>query len=389
MGVTFTRTFDELELQNLIDLGFTTVKLYVSNGPEGPYTDTSATVNPSTLAALEATNNPPYNMTFVYAAGNYSQWFKFIPEGPGVSWDSSLSAPFHGGGGINLLTIRQRIGKTSKNMITGTTTSAGNVGGTTAICTSAKIKRFANDYFGGTPNTQGWFFLNLSTQVWDEISDWDASTGTFTFKTGLGAQVGSGVNFELWRMWTPDEVRDAINWAIVDSYPALNKPIIDYGFITEENKFQMYVPNDMLTIYKVEKETDNFPESMDFATRGHPWEPIPFIEIFDSLTRILEFKRSMDGDQRIRVTGSGILSRMFSDTDFTEVREPQVELIVFKAISYLFFLMANEATSTDVDRWRDQYQFYKNQYDTRVKEVPVRRPAKSMFAQETIWKGAI
>lgn len=384
MTVVFRKTFDELELRDLIDAGFEEVKLYYANSPDQEFTDSSATVS-HTLEELLDTDATPYTMTFTYTGGNYSQWFKFIPEGVGVTWAASLSSPFHGGGGISLLSMRQKLGKETKNMIPETTTSSGSF--TTAVCTSPKIKIYKDDYFGGTPNTRGWYFYRLDTQEWDEISNFVQSTGTFTFKSGFGTSVDSGTQFELWRQWNPDEVRDAINWALVESYPSLNKPIIDYSFITEETKFQMYIPNDILTIAKIEIESEENNTSTDSRERGHPWDLVPYEELTDSLQRIAEFKVELPAERRVRVVGTGLLSRMFSDSDFTEIREPQVDMVIYLAVSYLFFILANNAPHTDVNRWREQYTFYKGLYDNRVKSIPVKRVAKKTFGHDSIWKG--
>jgi hypothetical protein len=131
MAVVFKKTFDELELRDLIAAGYTSMKLYYANSPDQQFVDSAAIVN-YTLQQLLDTNTTPYIMTFTYPFGNYSQWFKFIPFGVGVTWENSLSSAFHGGGGVNLLTLRQRLGNETETMIKGTTTANGTP--TTAIC---------------------------------------------------------------------------------------------------------------------------------------------------------------------------------------------------------------------------------------------------------------
>lgn len=384
MAITVTYPMDEIQLNTLIDDGWTTLKLYYSNTPEGPYSDSGATPSPATLALI-LTADEPFSASFPFPTGNGAQWFKVLAyDGSDVS-SINDSPAFHGGGGTTLSVIRQRVGKLTHTMHIGTTTSAGNVGGTTAIANTAKFTRFRDDYFGGGTGVDGWFFNNLDAGEWTVVSDWVQSTGTFTLSPAMSAQVGSGVDFEVMARWTPDEYRDAINWAIVNCYPTLSKPIVDTGTITEEDLYSYTVPFNIRILNKIEIESGDDLTSTDARTRGMPWRRIAYDLIDDGLERKVEFKRELIEARRLRFTGTTMLNQLYNDSDYVEVIDPQVDLIVYLAAHRLYAMLANTDASSDVDRHQQQANYYLNLYEQYKKTRATRRKSKMNWSHDARW----
>lgn len=384
MGITITHDLDEIQITQLIDDGYTTLKLYKSDTPDGNFTDSGVTPSPSTLAAA-VTAEEPFTFTFSYSGGNPSQWFKIVAY-DGVVTSSLLdSEAFSGGGGTTLTTMRQRLGRLMNVMLISTTTSAGNGGGTTAIANRALFARYRDDYFGGVTDSEGWYFHNVDTSEWTLISDWVQSTRTFTLSPALSAQVGSGANIEVMARWTPDDYRSAINWAIVNTFPTLCKIVTDTSILTEEDIFSYQVPNNIKVINKVEIETDINMDSTDGRTRGMPWREIPFTEIDEGLTRKLEFKRELDDGRRLRVTGTAMLSQLYNDDDYTEAIDPQVDLILYLAAHRLYAELANNSPSTDIDRYRDQANYYMAIYNENKGRRATRKRTKRFWSHDQIW----
>lgn len=384
MGITIEFPLDELQLLELQDEGYTTLELYYSNAPEGPYSATNITPSPATLAAA-VTAEVPYIFSFVYSSGNASQWFKVVASDGSSTSDLVDAQAFHGGGGTNLETIRQKVGKITNTMLIGATTANGAADGSTAIANYAKFVRYRNDYFGGAAGADGWIWNNLDTDEWTIVTDWDQSTGTFTFSPVFDAQVTSGIAFEVMTRWTPDEYRDAINWAISNSYPVLSKPVIDTATLTEEDIFEYPVPNSIKIVNKVEIESTSFSDSEDSRTRGLPWRQIAYEEIDDGLNRKIAFKRELDDGRRLRITGTTMLSQLYNDTDFVEIVDPQVDIIVYLAAHRLYTLLINSDASTDTQRFNEQAQYFLSLYEGAKRAKASRRKPRRLWGHDAKW----
>lgn len=385
MAIQLSVPVDEFQLNNWVSDGYTHLRLYYSNTPEGPYSYSSIVGSPSTFADA-ITAGTPYIFTFSYPSGNAGQWFKVVASTAGGTLSSlSDSQAFHGGGGTTLQAIREKIGRLTGTMHLGTTTSSGSGGGSTAICTSSNFVRFRDDYFGGTSGVDGWYFYWVENANWTVISDWVQSTGTFTFSPVFSAQVTSGSTFEVMTRWTPDEYRDAINWAIANVYPLLSKPIIDTNTLTEQDIFVYPVPSSIRILNGVEIESDTNQDSTDSRTYGQPWRKIAFENIDDGLLRNIEFKRELIAGRRLRFTGTTMLSLLYNDSDYTEVLDPQVDLIVYLAAHRLYYMLCNLDASSDIDRYKAQGDYYLSLYTDNKQRHGSRRRPKTIWSHDARW----
>lgn len=384
MSVTLAFSLDELELDDLITDGYTKLLLYVSNTPDGTFTNTSVEAN-QTLAVAN-TAGAPHDFTFSYAGGNAAQWFKVI------AWDGSStysnvndSDTFHGGGGTTLLRVRQLVGKQLRCMKIGTTSSAGAGDGTTAIVNTAEFLRFPDDFFGGKPNAGGWLFHNVDSGEWTEVSDWDQSTGTFTFSPALSAQVGSGVDFELTHRWTPDELKEYINKAINMAYPKLSKSIIDRSLLTVDDQYEYPIPSNIRDISRLEIETLANSSSTSQLTRGQPWKEMPYELLYNGMDRSIQFKRNLDDDRRMRIHGSMLLEQLSGDTSYVEVTEPDVYYLVYLACHFAWAALVNDNATTDVSRYKEQATYNMTLAREFGDSMRTRRKPGRMWSRESQW----
>ena len=383
MSVTIKFPMDELQLDDLIANSWTTLKLYYSNTPEGPYVDT--TVSPDMTLSEANTIGAPHLFTFSCLNQNPAQWFKVVAYNGITVSPLTDSQPFHGGGGTTLQAIRQKVGLFTSTMKIGTTTSTGASNGSTAINTEAKFKRFRDNYFGGVTGVDGWFFNNLSTNQWTVCSGWTQSSGTFTLAPALSAQVGSGVNFEVMARWTPDEYRTAINWAITYAYPYLSKTVIDISTRTEEDIFEYTIPYNIRILNKVEIEDTTFSSSTDSRTRSHPWRQISFSPLEDGTDRKIEFKVELASDRRLRFTGTTLLSLLYNDSDYVELFDPQIDLLVYLTAYRLYSSLENTDPSSDINRFDSLAQKYLQMWEVNKTKKSVRRKAKKIWQHDALW----
>ena len=388
MSVTVNYNIEETRLDELIAAGYTTLKLYYASSPDGAFADSGATHTPALLATSN-TSGPPHGFTFIYSGGNPAMWFKVVAY-DGASTSSLTDADmFHGGGGTTLQRLRQLTGKLMNSLYTGTTTSAGST--TSAVCSHPRFTRRRDDYFGGGGSGEdGWLFNDLTNGDWSEVSDFVGSTGTFTLSPAK-TSVDSGASFEVMNRWTPEDFRDAINWAIVNTYPVLSKPIIDTSIQTADNTWRYQIPNNIRILNKVEIGTVGINDTeTSMAKKWMPWRSVGYTPIDDGLARYIEFKREPPfsddiGGYVLRLTGTTNLAQLYNDTDYVEIIEPQIELIIYMAAHRLYALLPNNGASSDIDRWKDQSNYYMALYNEFKKNFGSRRKSKKWWQHDAKW----
>lgn len=376
MAVTFNIPVDELDVAQLIADGFTSLTLWYADAPDGTYTDSGVTPSPATLAA--AVTAETYEFEFSYSGGSPSQWFK-VRAKQGITYsDAYLSSPFTGGSGVTLAYLRRRLGSMLGDMKVITTTATGDAN--TATCTAFEVKRWPDSYFNGQ-------FIYRPATGEDAIIDTSVqSTGALNFSPDNGSTVASSTILEITKRWTHSEYNEAINWACVAAYPVLSRPIINTGLITIADTMVYTAPQDILTITSVEIESQFQPDSTDPAVRGRPWAQVPFAPLYEGLNVKFELNWPEREDQRLRVSGTGYLSQMASDTDSTECLQHNADLLLAKAAERLFSLSSMNAASSDRDFYIEQEQrfkglFQENKPSQRSKRAAQRRWGADARAQ--------
>jgi hypothetical protein len=203
--------------------------------------------------------------------------------------------------------------------------------------------------------------------------------------------VTSGTAFELFKRWTPEEYREAINWAIVNAYPYVNRQIVYTGTYTAEDTFRYQVPADIKMVTKVEFESNNNLDSTDPNKRGQPWRRVAFEQIRDGLLLYLEFKtdpfkKTGNEARRIRIHGDGPVSQVFDYTDFTEVVEPQTDLIVYLAAHRLYTMLVGDQARSDNDRYEAMAKYYLNIYENMKGQHSSGRRAQNFFQLDSLFR---
>ena len=373
MSVTITYPLDPVQVAELIADSWTTLTLWYSNTPDGVYTNSAASPTPATLAALSTAldTTPATATSFAYSAGSPALWFKVLAyDGSGYSALSDAS-PFPGGGGTTLTALRQQLGDEIRDMRIGTCTTSTST--TQFVTTTGDLIRFQDNYFNR------WYLHNTTQHLWAPVTLWTQSTGIGTNPTITGQATGD--NIELTRRFTPDEYRKAINYAISASYPVLSKTIVNTSIVTSTNLYEYAVPHDIKSVSSVEVESAFMSTSTVMATRGHPWEHIPYRIIRDGLRQKIEFEEQPAVSRRLRVIGTGPLSQLYNDTDYVEEIDPQLDILIYFAAFHLYRGLPNEGAGSDIDRYKELAEHYWNLARNLKDSYMQSRPAKRMWGE--------
>lgn len=370
MSITINFPIDETELETRMDDGWTHVELFYANTPDVAYATTNV---------REALVADTYEYDLVWASGNGSQFFKVVYYNGSTNSELREARPFHGGSGVNLATIRQRVGKKLRDMVIAVTTSAGNT--TTANINNVEVTRFADDHFNN------WFINNTSDLSWSQVSDFVQSGGAFTVSPAMSGN-GNAENIELTRRWTPTEYREAINTAILQVYPHLHAKILNTSLRTQaatagENTMRYQYPGDILSLKKVEIEAD--PDVYTENERGYPWREVAFVPVQDGNTRYFELRRPLPSDRRLRLWGEAPLQLLYADTDWVEVGFPEVDLITFMACHNLFASLPNDAASSDIARYEQQAKYYLGMFGAYKENFGQGRMPQRVWNHDSQW----
>jgi len=310
-----------------------------------------------------------YTFTFTYSGGSPSAWFKARGKNGVTFSDLHLSSPFPGGAGVTLKYLRRTLGFLVNDLTVFTTTASADAN--TATSTGFDIRRWPDGHFNNA------FLYRVATEE-SAVIDSSTQAGAINFSPDNSTTVGSGAELEITRRWTRDEYVKAINWACVNGYPTISRPIINSGIMTVDDSHLYSVPQDMLTINYVEIETERNPTSTDNAVRGQPWGMVHHEPIYDGLQLKFELSVPLREERRMRVTGTGYISQMSDDTDTTELHPHNAELLLHLAAHRLWTLSSASAASSDRDFYNQNAQMYlglyeKNKASQRTKRKPQRR----------------
>ena len=135
--------------------------------------------------------------------------------------------------------VRRALAATMGDFVTLVTTSAGNAGGSTFVCTDFDSK--------GTDFNIGWWAVieadggGLQGKFAQVKGLVGTSPATFTISPPLGAQIGSGVTIGLYP-FRPSMYTVAFNEAVIESYPALHVGSMDDTLTVAANTWEYTLP---------------------------------------------------------------------------------------------------------------------------------------------------
>ena len=136
-------------------------------------------------------------------------------------------------------TLRQTIARRIGDYRLGTATG----GTTTTLLDSARTETTSNNWTGHLYITSG----ALADTELDIIS---YTTGQFTFAQ-QASSLAAGVTYELWSIWRPSDVNEAINIALRNAYPAWFTETIGDKLVVCEEKLEYTLPTmtELLNVY--------------------------------------------------------------------------------------------------------------------------------------------
>jgi hypothetical protein len=123
-----------------------------------------------------------------------------------------------------LLTLKENVGKELGFYFSGTTSAAGEANGSTVVCRD--LARYEDGSLIGK-----WIELTSgSTLEIRQIANNYSTEGILTFQKNFTAAIAISVTFDIYD-FNPDDIKDALNRIINDSYPDIARKIVDTTLI--------------------------------------------------------------------------------------------------------------------------------------------------------------
>lgn len=246
-------------------------------------------------------------------------------------------------------------------LISGTTTSDGDAGGTTFL------DSVLGDYPDNAPlllNTYALLGSGAYSGQERPISAFVSATGQVTVRRAYGGQIVTGVTYKL-RPWSTIKMLGKINQAIKRT-EYLFKTIRDESLTTVAATYYYTVPatiiGEPLEIYTEETGTPTKPYS-----RLMDWE-------YDETNKQIQFKYSLPSDRKLRLVGKGYLSTLATAASSTETEEPNVSHLYALALAYLYQENMAQVAYAERSEWERDIAFWLNEAETRGKQIELNLP---------------
>lgn len=274
-----------------------------------------------------------------------------------------------------LLASVQELSKQLGDSWQSTTTGAGSA---TTLVDAALLAK-ANDWI--TDNT--WAFLTEepagNAAIYDErkVSSLVNSTGTLTTLT-FAAAPGTGIDYEVHRLFSPSEKRTAIIAAARRSFPDINLPISDTSKAVNTTDYSTAI--DITTLGFQRNTPHQVFETPDKTAVNPVWSKVRGYDITPDGEIVLQYAHC---GYDLKLVGIGLAnftkaSAVSTDWDAViAIDQPQLDILVAEAALYLYTQLSlpNFETGT-----RNQYQ---NMIGFWEKESSDRRARNGMSSPAT------
>lgn len=219
--------------------------------------------------------------------------------------------------------------------ITGTTTSAGNAGGTTLVDTL--LYKYPDGYFGDEESrAQWWLYYNSQLRA---IKEFHSDTGTITVHTAFAAQVATASAYEIHRIDRDKKVL-AANQALVDCFPWFHK-------VLEDESLEGKGASD--NEYEVPAIFTEFPARIVIEQKSD--DRYTLEELRDFTAKDMKFYANINTGDTIILIGKTQLSQFTNDASVTELNISEARVVALLAASILYRRMTNTVNSEDSARY--------------------------------------
>lgn len=270
-----------------------------------------------------------------------------------------------------LYSCKNSLSKDIGDGLAGTTTSAGTA--TTLVDASLMAK--ANDFI--TDNS--WVFLTSepagSAAIYDErkVQSLDNTTGTLTC-LAFAAAPGTGITYDLNRLFSPTQQNEALVYAAKSGYPWIHKPILDISLTVTANA----PTKDISTIGFAQ----NQPTQVEYCELPSVTYPIwTIIRDWRVTTAGILYLPSSMPASTLRLTGMGYLDFLLTGAVSTAwtatiaLDNPQTQILTAEAAIYLYNQMAGSYTTGGREYATERLAWWVNERNKRRLQFGMPVPA--------------
>lgn len=238
--------------------------------------------------------------------------------------------------------------------LTGTTTSAGNAGGTTFV--DSGLVKYEDNYFGDPERNSEWWAY-VSSQL-RSIKSFTSSSGTVTVHKAFSAQIATSTAYEIHR-FDRDKKIVAINEALNQCYPYFYKRVEDLTTLNGKGSSDNQ--------YTVPATFTEFPAQIwqrDISTLDYTFYPVTDYTVQEA-AGVFYFYANITLDDDILLIGKTPLTAFTTDASTTELTARQADIIAPLAVSIFYRNLSGVVNATQSERFDSLANRYEMMWDSK------------------------
>lgn len=254
--------------------------------------------------------------------------------------------------------FRRRVGRLTRTLAATATQSAGS----TTTGTAAALL----DYFPFADDMNNCAVYDLTQSEWRRVSDWDATTFTYTANRAFTATTTTHA-IEVYKGFTPADLDEALQQALTEVYPYIAAMIEDESITVAQQVYTYTIP---ATIRELTRMLGGKVEvRVVSAGTGFPFQEIPRWDVRKTRSaagveahKLQLFNLSGLVGEVLRLTGLGHLTFPTTDATLIPLDEDGLQLLAYKT-SEILWRNSLEADGTDIQRAEAKAQQFRQLYD--------------------------
>lgn len=277
---------------------------------------------------------------------------------------------------ITLLSARAEIARRSSEFVSGTAT-----GGSTTTLIDVNNLQYVDSYW----NEQTVLFTSgANNGLQRKINAYTSATSQATLYSSVTSAVASGDTYQLYRRFSPADIKGALNAAINNAWPSFYEKTI-YYITPIQDQLQYAFPSGLglgtQGLVKIEYQAHNLPTQTTWPYQQLGTDMYDVLESWSGTQNVktLQLKFVASPTRLLRLTYGSPLRQVSADADVISLGDPEAEWLYAKSIEELWRLEASRseaAARKDAMEERSSWKSKADDLERKLGDPPDPQPLR-------------